>query len=190
MRVLLGSEGCVVSCPRCHNYEVLCETVSAAQRRATTLLEDRRANDRTAMVREFFCAAEQHLPERPAVPEEASTRLGLRLVAEEFLELVSSTLAVGKDFEQFCFVVMTVVNSYPLRVDLPDAIDAIVDLQYVLEGLALRFGVDLRPVWQTVHRANLAKRGGPVDEHGKRLKPPGWEPPDIVVELEMQGWRP
>jgi predicted HAD superfamily Cof-like phosphohydrolase len=67
--------------------------------------------------------------------------------------------------------------------DLIGAIDGMCDLLYVVYGAALEFGVDLEPFWQEVHRTNMAKAGGPVRADGKRLKPPGWTPPDIAGVL-------
>lgn len=63
--------------------------------------------------------------------------------------------------------------------DLVESIDGLCDLLCVVYGTALEFGVDLGPFWDEVHRTNMAKADGPVREDGKRLKPPGWTPPDI-----------
>jgi len=71
---------------------------------------------------------------------------------------------------------------------VPELADAIGDLKYVLEGTNLAFGIDGEPIWDAIQAANMAKAGGRVDEHGKRLKPPGWTPPDIEGELVKQGW--
>lgn len=70
--------------------------------------------------------------------------------------------------------------------DLVSAIDGMVDLLYVIHGAAIEWGVDLDPFFDEVHEANMAKVGGPVREDGKRLKPPGWKPPDIAAVLERQ----
>lgn len=64
--------------------------------------------------------------------------------------------------------------------DLVEAIDGLCDLLCVTYGAAAEFGVDLAPFWNEVHRTNMAKAGGPMREDGKRLKPPGWQPPDIA----------
>jgi hypothetical protein len=64
--------------------------------------------------------------------------------------------------------------------DLVEAIDGMCDLLCVVYGTAAEFGIDLAPFWDEVHRTNMAKAGGPVREDGKRLKPPGWKPPDIA----------
>jgi predicted HAD superfamily Cof-like phosphohydrolase len=68
--------------------------------------------------------------------------------------------------------------------DLPEMIDALCDLLYVTYGAAVAMGVDLEPFYDEVHRSNMAKAGGLVREDGKRLKPPGWTPPDIRGLLE------
>lgn len=45
-------------------------------------------------------------------------------------------------------------------------------------------GVDLLPFFMEVQRANMAKKDGPIREDGKRLKPPGWQPPQIATMIE------
>lgn len=67
---------------------------------------------------------------------------------------------------------------------LVGAIDGLCDLLATVYGAAVTFGVDLAPFWEEVHRTNLAKAGGPKRADGKRLKPEGWEPPDIEGVLE------
>jgi len=75
--------------------------------------------------------------------------------------------------------------------DLAEIADAIVDSIYVLIGMALTYGIDLRPLWNAVHAANMRKDGGAHREDGKLLKPEGWQPPDIAALLEAQrGGRP
>jgi predicted HAD superfamily Cof-like phosphohydrolase len=69
------------------------------------------------------------------------------------------------------------------RGDLIESIDGLCDLVCVVYGAALEFGIDLDPFWSEVHRTNMAKAGGPAREDGKRLKPPGWTPPDIAGVL-------
>ncbi len=71
--------------------------------------------------------------------------------------------------------------------DLPGIADAIVDSIYVLLGTAISFGIDIRPCWDLVQAANMAKEGGATRIDGKILKPPGWVAPDIAGELARQG---
>ena len=75
-----------------------------------------------------------------------------------------------------------------INVDLPKAIDALADLDYVVEGSRLSFGVHGDAIADEVHRANMTKMGGGRDEHGKVKKPEGWTPPDIEKCLRDQGW--
>lgn len=68
--------------------------------------------------------------------------------------------------------------------DIAGVADGIADTIYTLIGMALEWGIDLRPVWDEVHRSNMAKTGGGEDSKGKILKPAGWTPPDIVGALK------
>lgn len=70
--------------------------------------------------------------------------------------------------------------------DLVLAVDGLCDLMYVVLGAAVEFGIDLEPVFDEVHRSNLAKKGGTKRADGKTLKPPGWTPPDVAGEIEKQ----
>lgn len=70
--------------------------------------------------------------------------------------------------------------------NLPGIADGLADLVYVLLGTAITYGIDLRPVWNEVHRTNMLKEGGNTRKDGKILKPEGWEPPCIAELLETQ----
>jgi predicted HAD superfamily Cof-like phosphohydrolase len=70
--------------------------------------------------------------------------------------------------------------------NLPETADAIVDLIYVLIGRAVAYGIDLRPLWDEVHRSNMAKAPRILRADGKVLKPPGWTPPDVAGLLAKQ----
>jgi len=72
------------------------------------------------------------------------------------------------------------------RGDIVGAIDGLCDLIYVIHGAALEWGVDLEPFFEEVHKTNMAKVGGPVRADGKKLKPAGWQPPDIAGILRTQ----
>lgn len=72
------------------------------------------------------------------------------------------------------------------RSRLVDTIDGLCDLIVVVLGTAVELGIDLQPFWNEVHASNMAKKGGPTREDGKKLKPEGWEPPDLFGVL-MRG---
>jgi predicted HAD superfamily Cof-like phosphohydrolase len=123
------------------------------------------AEDWYADVMEFHRAmAPDLIGTMPKVPESAAADLRMALVCEEIVELEQAME----------------------RGDLPGVADAVADAIYVLLGLAVTFGIDMRPVWAAVHAANMAKVGGPRRADGKRLKPDGWQPPDIAAILARQ----
>lgn len=64
--------------------------------------------------------------------------------------------------------------------DVTAVADALADISYVVVGAAVEWGIPLAEVFDEVHRSNMAKVGGPVRADGKRLKPPGWTPPDVA----------
>lgn len=69
--------------------------------------------------------------------------------------------------------------------DLEQIFDAILDIQYVVLGTALTYGLEHRMEagWKEVQRSNMAKVGpdGKVNMRadGKILKPETWTPPDL-----------
>jgi predicted HAD superfamily Cof-like phosphohydrolase len=180
----------------------------------TEMVEERREVDRQQMVRRFMRVFGQPMSERVGeVPQtaglsgdvgDALVRFRLRLVAEEFFELLDACIDQDHDGRRFAedgllmerarTAVRGIVDQAPIKVDLPSAIDATIDMDYVNQGFRDTFGVDSTPVWSAVHEANMAKAGPdgvPVrrESDGKVLKPEGWSPPDIAAELRRQGWR-
>lgn len=145
-------------------------------------------------VAKFHEAMDQHIGDVPKAPPPGVVHLRARLVTEEFGEFIGALAGVGE------YQTTRLVNLLHETVriwfgdgnapNLPDLADAIGDLKYVLEGTNLAFGIDGEPVWDAIQKANMAKVGGGVDAHGKRMKPPGWTPPDIARELLRQGWEP
>lgn len=106
---------------------------------------------------------------RPSFPDEEMRELNLKLIEEEFEELI---IATGQE-------------------DLVETADAIIDLIYVTIGMAITHGIPIEEVFAEVHRTNMAKfPDGKVilNPYGKIMKPEGWEPPNI--ERILQGaWR-
>lgn len=73
-----------------------------------------------------------------------------------------------------------------LKEDLVELADGICDSIVVLLGTAITYGIDIRPIWDEIHRTNMAKKGGVLREDGKRLKPEDWEPPNVAGLLQEQ----
>jgi len=70
--------------------------------------------------------------------------------------------------------------------DLAKIADGIADSIVVLLGTAVTYGIDIRPIWDEVHRTNMAKKGGKLRRDGKLLKPKGWKPPEIKRLIKEQ----
>ncbi|SRR5258706_7917336 len=66
--------------------------------------------------------------------------------------------------------------------DLTGVADGITDSIYVLLGAAVEFGLDIEPLFDEVHRTNMAKIKA-ATAGGKVRKPPGWKGPDIAGML-------
>jgi predicted HAD superfamily Cof-like phosphohydrolase len=141
-------------------------------------------------VREFHKLVGQDIGEHPQVPAVEVVRLRGRVVIEEAFEFLEALAAPGWYRDQLNVMkarAKEYVADMPVKVDLEQAIDALADLDYVSEGSRIAFGVDGEPIADEVHRANMQKQGGGLDEHGKARKPAGWKPPDITGCLKLQG---
>lgn len=91
--------------------------------------------------------------EYPNIPTLDVQKLRIKLIKEETKEL--------KDALQ--------------KKDVPEVADALADLLYVTFGTAIACGIDIRPVWDEVQKANMAKEGGGKRDDGKIMKLAGWQ---------------
>lgn len=148
-------------------------------------------------VLEFHRVFEHPTADKPTIPAEQRVRFRLRLIAEEFFELVKATVRGSNDglFDAIGDAedaLQWAIDQGPVNVDLVELADAMADLDYVVEGTRLEYGIDGRPVAAEVHRSNMAKLGPdgrPIKRaDGKTVKPPSWTPPDIEGVLRAQGW--
>lgn len=149
-------------------------------------------SDIRKQVREFHEAFGLPVSMVPGEPNDRRVKLRLKLIAEEFLELLDSVLSIPRE------AIQTVLNAYIDRfdsvvdaVDIVEFADACADLDYVVEGARLEFGINGKPIADEVHRSNMAKlgpNGKPLHRaDGKVIKPEGWAPPNIAGELAKQG---
>ena len=107
----------------------------------------------------------------PSIADEKTNALRINLLAEELDEL-KEALEEG---------------------DLLETLDALIDLQYVLDGAFLSFGLQgLKQVaFDEVHRSNMSKLGAdgkPIrrESDGKVLKGPDYFKPDLTQFLEKK----
>ena len=156
-------------------------------------------------VLEFHKRFGQSIGDKPHVPDEKTVRFRLSLIAEEFFELLEAAhinpvlrdrdgsylldpnTAIAKDY------VMRAIREDYVRdqhgdmvVDLPDFVDALADLDYVIEGARITFGVNGKPIADEVHRANMAKLPSYVAaKDASHRGEPLYEPtrPDVPVSI-------
>jgi len=112
-------------------------------------------------VRDFIDRFHQDRRDSPGWPGKDAEHLRLRLIREEYCELTSAWV----------------------QHDLPETVDGIIDLIYVLIGALHALGVDPDPIWDAVHEANMSK-SQEKDVYGKILKGDDWVAPDIEKLLE------
>ncbi len=122
------------------------------------------------LVREFHQVYDQPINDEPTLDDEATNELRVKLLKEEVHELM-----------------IAIENRDPV-----ETLDALTDIQYVLDGayLSLGFHKFKEAALKEVHRSNLTKLGAdgkPVkNAAGKVIKGPNYEPPDIAKVL----WQP
>lgn len=121
--------------------------------------------------------ARQDLPEYPTTPDTNTIQLRASLITEE----------IDETLHALNLLTMSDKKSKLEEISLwAELADGIVDSIVVLVGTASAFGIDLENVWERVHRSNMAKADGPIREDGKRLKPEGWQAPNILAEIREQ----
>lgn len=142
-------------------------------------------NEQQEMVAEFHDAME--LP----VGETIGFRMADLRAALIFEEALETIAAMGFEIEYITPDGKSVeiqagdLTLVPAREpDMVETIDGLCDLKYVIDGAAATFGIDLAPFFREVHRSNMNKVGGERRPDGKRLKPAGWEPPQIAAMLD------
>jgi predicted HAD superfamily Cof-like phosphohydrolase len=141
-------------------------------------------------VSEFMDATGQTRRTRPTAPPDNEVILRNRLVMEEAFELLDASTG-----HRSCVVrglkaaVMQALRDIEVEVDMVEIADALADIDYVVEGTRLCFGIYGESIADEVHRSNMAKvQGGYLDDHGKFQKPDNWSPPDILGCLKAQGY--
>lgn len=165
---------------------------------------------------EFHQVLEHPILEHPTVPDDARVRFRARLVIEEAIELLEalfdeSSTEGNTGLRKARELLESTINRAPVKVDLVEAADAMADIDYVVEGTRLEFGINGEPIALEVHRSNMLKascdtcEGFCVGPHnnpctvckgtgvhlrkradGKTSKPHHWAPPDIKGCIERQ----
>lgn len=122
------------------------------------------------MVQEFHVTYGLPVERKPNITDEKTNALRINLLAEELDEL-KEALEDG---------------------NMVEVLDALTDLQYVLDGAYLSFGLQDQkmPAFTEVHRSNMSKLGEdgkPIrrESDGKVLKGPNYFKPDLVQFIKQ-----
>lgn len=134
-----------------------------------------------------FQSEQGHGEGPPHVPIDKHVRLRLRLVFEEAFELLDACTACNADAYQKAEELVAKLIDEPICVDIVKVADALADIDYVVEGSRIAFGIHGEPIAAEVHRSNMSKKGGHRDPGGK-WKPPTYSRADVAGELKKQGW--
>lgn len=105
---------------------------------------------------------------------------------------------VDEEFKEFSDAIneLRLAMRYPGARNLVDLVaqvtDALVDLQYVCNGVGHSLGIHMDKAWDEVHRSNMTKvcpETGRVEkrEDGKVQKPAHYEPPDLI-KVVRESW--
>lgn len=172
-------------------------------------VDERTLMNRAERVREFMDAMEQPARETPGLPTaphpagspENWIRLRAALVLEEAFELAEA-LFDSRVVKTVSGENPSVIDIYKREakrlcmesalkkdIDLVAVADALEDMDYVVEGARVTFGLQhvADEIADAVHAANMRKLGGGKDpKTGKRLKPPGWVGPEAEIEALIE----
>lgn len=110
-------------------------------------------------------------PATPTFPDLATLKLRQTLIQEEYQEVMNALTE------------LTAVASHTDTPDMSSLAHELTDLLYVTYGAFATLGINADAVFAEVHRANMAKLGGPRRADGKLLKPPNWQPANVAAVL-------
>ena len=122
-------------------------------------------------------------PPTDADPE--TRELRLRFLLSEVREYAEAN---GYDL---AYTLIPAPASQQPNIYLPHVARELIDIVYVALGTAHLHRLPWSRIFRSVHRANMAKTRGlhaPDDEKLGVMKPPGWQPPDILRVLTAAGW--
>ncbi len=151
-------------------------------------MRDSEGSPTVAMVRQFHEAVGAYVAERPAVPPDDIRRVRATMVVEEAVEWLQEALAGLPDAaDHYLALISTFARGLygiPDEPDLARMAAESADLEYVLDGGYLNWGIPHLPVFEAKHRANMSKLvdGRPVlRDDGKVLKGPDYQPADDAI---------
>lgn len=147
-------------------------------------------------VADFTSASGFTVPNKPSSMSKDEVFFLSKMMLDEILELCST---VADSNESKLNLITSIINSKNLpqihyakdSLLIADQADALIDCYYYSLNAACKKGINLSKIFDIVHESNMNKRD-PITlkfikrDDGKIIKPDGWEPPNIVKEIERQ----
>lgn len=140
-------------------------------------------------VREFMEKIPQTINNHPTIPSDEDRIRRVKLLFEEVLEFAHAN---GVEVKVGVFTMNKKMDNMDFKangsVDLVEVADAIADIEYINLGSANTFGIDLKEIFQEVHKSNMKKFTGDAHKNsdGKWIKPSNWKAPNIKKILDKQ----
>lgn len=149
------------------------------------------------LVQEFHEAFGHPVRKEPVVPPVGEIKFRARFILEETVELIQALggdkttnrhLARAIDLLERARDQIAMAPDYEFNaVDLIGVADALGDLDYIINGAALTFGMPQPEVVIEIHSSNMTKLspdGKPIyNEEGKVVKGPNYRAPDLKMIL-------
>lgn len=135
------------------------------------------------LTRQFHITFGHPVTKAPTLGDYNLRLLRLKLIAEEFTELAQALGFGAQVYLQDGPQIIAQFHKTAFTTDLPKTADALGDLDVVLAGTFLSFGLPQDEIARRVFRSNMSKAGPDgkpfYREDGKILKGPGFLPPDF-----------
>lgn len=120
--------------------------------------------DSLELVKEFHTAFDHPVEKELKRPDVKTVKLRLKLILEEFSELVDATLSIqGMKSHKVASLLkdadkeLDKLIEEDLDIDIIETADALGDIKYVVDGTALVFGIPLNDVFEEIHKSNMSK---------------------------------
>jgi predicted HAD superfamily Cof-like phosphohydrolase len=139
------------------------------------------STDHYERVHRIMDAFGQTVHTAPTIPDQKTRILRARLIMEEALETIEA-LGIGititglaDSYSDGASVEFSGLEFHACKEpDLAKIADGTADLSVVNVGTMIACGLPDRPLLEAADKDNLAKIGGPIDEHGKFQRPAGY----------------
>lgn len=142
-------------------------------------------------VKQFMVAAKQKINDKPSKIDKKDAELRVQLLLEEVLEFAEASGVEVRLNHQKTNSVIKSSDDLVLKgggeQDLVAIADGLGDINYVSDGAALSYGIDMKPIEEEIQRSNMSKFiDGHEREDGKWVKGPSYSPANLEKIIAQQ----